>query len=60
MNCPFCGQQAQRYLISYRQQAKAKQPRPLIRGTNRAQERARKAALARWKQARATEKGATL
>jgi hypothetical protein len=48
--CPFCGQPAQRYQISRRQRAKAQRPRPSIRGTNKAQARARKAAHARWLQ----------
>ena len=56
MICPYCGQQAQMYQIHRRQQAKAQLPRPSIRGTIKAQERARKAARARWQRERATEK----
>lgn len=46
MICPTCNQPAQRYQISRRMKEIAQRPRPLIRGTIRAQERARQAAPA--------------
>ena len=49
---PFCGQSAQRYQISRRQQEKAKRPRPSIRGTDVARDRSRKASLVRWQRER--------
>jgi hypothetical protein len=60
MICPWCGQPAQRYQISRRQQAKAKLPRPSICGTKTAEDRARKAAFARWERERASKEPTVL
>jgi hypothetical protein len=51
---PFCGGSAQRYQFSRQQQAKAQRPRPSIRGTPEARERARRAALARWRRSKSS------
>jgi hypothetical protein len=52
MICPLCGSTAYRHQISRRMAVIARRPRPSIRGTLAAKERARKAALARWRRAR--------
>jgi hypothetical protein len=51
MNCPWCGSPGvYRHKIRQRMMELAQLPRPSIRGTLAAKERARKAALARWRQ----------
>jgi hypothetical protein len=52
MICPVCGSNVYRHQISRRMQLVAQRPRPSIRGTPVAKERARKAARARWARAK--------